>query len=147
MKNQKKWNFEEKKCLKIFLSFLGRSPKWYQKSKNLGFLEFSDSYVKKKFRPKFALFLKILFFWFFGRSWKLFQKIFSPKEILDQDLFFGFCFIKIGRLESTFWGGVPLLGGGLWPDDDAHALILIVIEFLNSQKVEYLTSKWLCTKL
>ena len=57
--------------------------------------------TQKKFQAKIRTFLKILF-WIFWKKLKTFSIFFSPKEILDQDLSFGFCFIKIGRLESTF---------------------------------------------
>jgi len=73
--------------------------------------------TQKNFQAKIRTFLKILFL-IFWKKLKTFSIFFSPKESLDQDLSFGFCFIKIGRLESTFWGGVPLLGGGLWPGDE-----------------------------
>ena len=92
----------------------GSVIKMVPKVENFGFLIIFWFVRKKIFRPKFALFWKFCF-WFFGKSLKLFQKNFSRKESLDQDLDFGFCFIKIGRLESTFWGGVPLLGGVCGP--------------------------------
>ena len=94
-----------------FSKFFGSVTKMVTKVEKFGFLRIFWFVGKKNFRPKFALFWKFCF-WFFGKSLKLFQKIFSRKESLDQDLDFGFCFIKIGRLESTFWGSVPLLGGG-----------------------------------
>ena len=63
--------------------------------------------TQKKFQAKIRTFLKILFLIF----WKKLKTFFLLKESLHQDLSFGFCFIKIGRLESTFLGGVTLLGG------------------------------------
>ena len=70
--------------------------------------------------------MKILnnFLSFFQNGTKSQKNWVTSKESLDQDLSFGFCFIKIEQLESTFWGGALLLGdgGGLRPNDDAHAL-------------------------
>ena len=54
--------------------------------------------TQKKIQAKIRTFLKILFSIF----WKKLKIFCSRKESLDQDLGFGFCFIKIGRLESTF---------------------------------------------
>ena len=96
------------------------------RSKNVGFLEFSDSYAKK-ISGQNSDFFENLVFGFLEKVEDFFEIFFSQNESLDQDLSFGFCFIQIGALESGFWGGVPLLGGGggLWPGNDAHARIIM----------------------
>ena len=57
------------------------------------------------------------FVFYFLEKVENFFNFFSPKESLDRDLYFGFCFIKIGRLESFFLSGRTTAGGSLWPGD------------------------------
>ena len=85
---------------------------WWNKNQKIGF-GLNYFFGKKNF--------KIFYKFFFKKSKTRFSKkvnsikilnFFFTKKSLDQNLSFGFCFIKIKALKSTFWGGVPLLGGG-----------------------------------
>ena len=97
--------------MKIFPSFLGRSPKWYQKSKKLGFLIIFWFVRKKNFRPKFTLFWKFCF-WFFGKSWKLFQIFFFTKRNFRPRPIFWFLFHQNRTTRKYFLRGCTTVGGG-----------------------------------
>merc|ERR1712237_2295 len=100
-----------------FSKFLGRSPKWYRKSKNVGFSEFSDSYAKKKIQAKIRTFLKILFL-IFWKKLKTFSNFFVTKIKFRPRPIFRFWFNQNRTTRKYFLRGCTTAGGGLWPGDE-----------------------------
>jgi len=89
---------------------LGRSPKWYQKSKNLGFLEFSDSYAKK-ISGQNSHFFENFVFDFLEKVENFFNFFFTKRKFRPRPIFW-FLFHQNRTTRKYFLRGCTTVGGG-----------------------------------